>query len=92
MVDGAVAEHLEVLRRVPGRRVGVGLVPGVGQARAFDRELLDAVDHLRRRDAGGFEDGRHDVDDVVELAADAARVADVAGPRDRHALRRATEM
>ena len=35
--------------------------------------LLDAVDRVRRLDAGGLEDGRHDVDDVVKLPADAAR-------------------
>ena len=45
-----------------------------------------------RLDAGGFENGRHDVDDVVELRADAAHVLDVAGPRDDHALPRSAEM
>ena len=44
------------------------------------------------RDAGRFEDGRHDVDDVVELPADAAHVLDVAGPGHGHALRRPAEM
>ena len=34
----------------------------------------------------GFKDGGHDVDDVVELRADAADILDVAGPRDGHAL------
>ena len=88
VVDGAVAEHLEVLRGVPGRGVGVRLVPRVRHAHAVHGALLDAVDRLRRRDAGRFEDGRHDVDEVVELAADAARVVDVAGPRHGHALGR----
>ena len=68
VIDGAVAEHLEVLRRVPGRGVGVRLVPRVYHAHAFDGELLDAVDRIRRRDTGRFEDRRDDVDDVVELA------------------------
>ena len=44
------------------------------------------------RDAGHFEDRRHDIDDVVELVADAADVLDVAGPGHAHALRRAAEM
>ena len=88
VIDGAIAEHLEVLRRVSGRRVGVGLVPGVGHAHAFDGALLDAVDRIGRRDAGRFEDGRHDVDDVVELTADTSHVLDVAGPRHGHALGR----
>ena len=34
---------------------------------------------LGRRDAGDFEDGRHHVDDVHELLAQAALVLDVAG-------------
>ena len=92
VIDGAVAEHLEILRGVPGGRVGVRLVPRVRHAHAFDRALLDAVDRVGRRDAGRFEDGRHDVDDMVELAADAADVVDVAGPRHGHALGRAAEV
>ena len=91
VIDRAVAEHLEVLRLACGGRIGVRLVPGVGHAYAFDRFLGDAVDHHRRRDAGGFEDRRHDVDDVMELGADAARVLDVAGPRHDHALAGAAE-
>ena len=39
-----------------------------------------------------FEDGRHDVYDVVELAADAAYVLDVTGPRHGHALGRPAEV
>ena len=42
--------------------------------------------------SGRFEDGRHDVDDMMELAADAARVVDMAGPRYGHALGRPAEM
>lgn len=74
------AEHLEVLRLVPGGRGGVGLVPGVRHAHAFDGALLNAIDRLGRFDAGCFQDSRHDVNDMVELAADAAQVRDVAGP------------
>ena len=59
-------------------RVFVRLVPRVRHAHAFDRTLRDAIDHHRRLDAGGFEDRRHDVDDVVELRADAASILDVA--------------
>ena len=92
VIDGAIAEHLEVLRRVPGRGVGVRLVPGVHHAHAFDGALLDAVDRIGRRDAGRFEDGRDDVDDVMELAADAAHVLDVAGPGHGHALGRPAEV
>ena len=92
VVDGAVAEHLEVLRGVPGRGVGVRLVPCVGHAHAVHRALRDAVERIRRRDAGRFEDGRNDVNDMVKLAADAAHVVDVAGPRHGHALSRPAEV
>ena len=83
VIDGAIAEHLEVLRRVSGRGVGVRLVPRVRHARAFDGDLFDAVDRIGLRNAGRFEDGRDDIDDVMELAADAAHVVDVAGPGNR---------
>ena len=86
VIDGAIAEHLEVLRGVPGGRVGVRLVPCVDHAHAVHRALLDAVDRIGRRDAGHFENGRHDVDHMVELAANAAHVVDMAGPGHGHAL------
>ena len=75
-----------------GWGVGVRLVPGVGHAHAVHRALLDAVERIRQRDAGRFEDGRNDVDDMVKLAADAAHVVDVAGPRHGHALSRPAEV
>jgi hypothetical protein len=92
VIDGVVAHHLEVLRLVPGRGLGVGLVEGVSEAHAFDRRLLDAVHRLRGGDAADFEDGRHHVDDVMELVADATDVLDVAGPRHAHALAGAAEV
>ena len=78
MVDGAVAEHFEVLGLAFGG--GVGLVEGVGHADAFDGFLGDAVDAGGGGDACGLEDGGHDVDDVVELGADGALVLDAVGP------------
>ena len=72
-----------------GWRVGVRLVPGVGHADAFDGRLLDAVNRLRRSDAGGFQKRRHDVDHVMELGADAAGILDPGRPGHGHALARA---
>ena len=80
VVDGAVADHFEILRVTLGRGVRVGLVEGVSHAHAFDGLLGDAIDHYRCLNAGGFENGRHNINDVVELRADAARILDVAGP------------
>ena len=82
VVERAVTEHLEVLRLALRGSVRVRAVEGVSHAHAFDRFLGDAIDRLRRLDAGGFEDRRHDINDVVELAADATDILDVAGPGD----------
>src|SRR5208282_6740379 len=92
LVNGAVAEHLEILRRVPGWRIGVLLVPRVHHAHAFNRALLDAFDRVGSWDAGHLEDRGYDVDDVMELAADATDVRDVAGPGHGHAIGRAAAM
>src|SRR6185436_14910931 len=92
VIDAAVADHLEVLGPAGRRRVGIRLVEGVGHAHAFDRLLLDAIDQLGRPEARRLEDRGHDVDEVVELVANAALVLDAGRPRDRQALPRATEV
>ena len=74
------------------RFLGVLLVEGVGEAGALDRRLLDAVHRFRGGDAGHFEDGGNDVDDVHELLAQAALVLDAAGPGDGHVLADAAEL
>src|SRR5262245_38143511 len=55
MVDGAIAEHLEILRGVPSGSFGARLVPRVGHAYAFDGNLLDAIDCVGLRNARRFE-------------------------------------
>ena len=86
MIDGTIANHLEILRIAFGRCVGIGRVKGIEHADAFNRLLLDALDLVGRLDTGGFEYGWNDVNDVVELSANSADILDVAGPRNRHAL------
>jgi hypothetical protein len=80
VVDGAGADELEVLRRVPV--LGVRVVEGVDHAHPIHRLLIDAVDARRRWDAGALQDGRGDVDVVMELAADTAVVLDARRPGD----------
>ena len=92
VVDRAIAENLEILGRARRRRVGAGLVPGVDHAHAVIGTLGDAVDHRRLRDADRIEDRRDDVDDVVELVADAAGVLDALRPAHHHAGARAAEV
>ena len=87
VIDAAIAEHLEVLRLVPFRRPGV--VERIEHADAFERRLLHAVDHGRMRQAGGLEDGRRDVDDMMELAADLALRLDAFRPVHDRAVARA---
>ena len=65
MVDGPVAEHLEVLGVVPaGRRC---VVEGVREADAVQRRLRDTADRRRRLGAEQVQDSRHHVDDVGVL-------------------------
>ena len=90
MIDGALAEHLEVLRRPLAWRGGV--VPRIDHAHAFDRLLGDAVDHHRLRQASRFQNRRRDVDHMVELIADATGVLDARRPGHGHAVAGATEI
>ena len=91
VVQRPLAHHLEVLGLVVRRRLGVGGVEGVEEAGALDRRLLDAVDLLGRGDAGGLEDGGHDVDHVDELLAQSALVLDARRPGHHHVLVDAAE-
>ena len=54
--------------------------------------MRDPVHLQRSVDACGFEDGGNDVDDVVELVADAAGILDAVRPRNCDALARAAKM
>src|SRR5215469_14000022 len=90
VIDSAIGDHLEVLGVVSRGRSSVRLVERVDHAYTLDRLLLDAVDELWRPDTDGFENRRHDVDNVVELVANPARVVNVAGPRNLFTLSGAT--
>jgi hypothetical protein len=92
VVDRVVADHLEVLGLVRRGSVRVFLVEGVGHADAFDGILRDAVHHLGLFEPGCFENRRHNVDNVVELVANAALVLDHIRPGDGHALLGAAEV
>src|SRR5206468_1057768 len=61
-------------------------------AHAFNWLLRNAVDQLWRLDAGALKEGRHDINHVVKLGADAADICDMAGPGNGHALPGAAEM
>ena len=90
MVDAAIDGELEILRDVTVLRLGIG--ERVEEAHALDRLLLHAVQRQRRRDAGQFIEGRHDVDHMEELAADTALVLDARRPRYDHRVARAAKV
>ena len=54
--------------------------------------LGDAVHRLGRPYTGHFKESGHDIDHVMELVADAARVRDVSGPGDGHAIADSAEI
>ena len=80
VVQGAAAEHLEVLRVADARRRRV--VERGRERHAVDRRLRDAVDLVGRLDAEHVEDGRRQVDRVHVLAAHLAPGVDPSRPRD----------
>ena len=86
---GPVAAQFEILAG-PGRgpvRQEVGQETG-----PLQRLLRGPEIGLRPGDAGGFEQGRHDVDDMDEFFPDPALVADAAGPGHDERVGDATEV
>ena len=53
--------------------------PRANHAHTLDGALCDAIDRVGRGNPGRFENGRHNINDVVELDPDAAHVINVAG-------------
>ena len=90
VVQRAGSEHLEVLRAVPA--LGAGRIERVDHAHALDGLLLHAVDHGRLRDSDRLENGRGDVDHVMELRANTALVLDALGPADDQRVARSAEV
>ena len=90
VVDAPVAHHLEVLGATFAGRVGIA--ERIAHRGALDRHLPDSVYPGRRLDAGRLQDGRRQVDDVVELGTQPSGVGDPAGPRDGQAVAGAAEV
>ena len=72
VIDGARAQHLEVLRAVAIGRPLPRVVEDVGEARAVEVGLGYPVDLGRSGDAGQLEHGRQHVDGVGVLPAQPA--------------------
>src|SRR5271154_4565817 len=89
-VKSAVAEHLEVLDMA--LLGGAGVFEAVHHADALDGLLLYAIDLGGLRNIGGFEDGRGDVYNVVELHSLSAWIGDVARPGYDQRIPRSAEV
>jgi len=90
LVDGPVCEHLEILYRAPAPCRCV--VEGIGDRHALDRLLHDPVDRVGRRYSRHLENGRHNVDDVVELSTQFPLRLDAFGPMHDQRIARAAEV
>jgi hypothetical protein len=63
----------------------IGIVEGVSETRAFQRNLFDAIHFLRELDAGNVINGRRNIVYMRELPAEAG--LDVSGPADNRRVR-----
>src|SRR5262245_25814586 len=84
VVQGTMAEHLEVLCDVSGGRLRV--IETVGEAVTFDWGLRHAVDRRRSLEAERLEHGRHHVDGVRVLRADFSFGPDAFRPVDQERI------
>src|SRR5215472_121527 len=78
VIDAAIAEHLEVLRFSPFR--GVRIVQAVKHTHALHRHLRDSIDGVWFGQLSRFENGRRDIDHMMELMAHLALGLDALGP------------
>ena len=90
LYDGPVPEDLEILGTMATWRLRY--VKAVGHAHAVDRRLRDAIYHLGGRQSRDLEDGRINVDDVMELASQPASSLHAPGPGDRKGVAGTAEM
>mmetsp|Transcript_18143 Transcript_18143/g.41480 ORF Transcript_18143/g.41480 Transcript_18143/m.41480 type:complete len:225 (-) Transcript_18143:554-1228(-) len=90
LVDGSVAQHLEVLYIVT-----LGFVFGVkriGEARSLNWALLDAADRLRWRNSRDFVNRRCHIDYMGELRTHLALCGDARRPMRNHAVANTTKV
>src|SRR5262245_32264902 len=92
MIESAVAEHLEVLGVMLTWLAGVLTTESVGQTHALDWLLGHAVRHCWFGDAHDLKDRRQNINRVMELGTDLARVFNSLQPGDDHAIARAAEV
>src|SRR5258708_5253107 len=78
LVEGSVSEHFEILYMTRAR--GPGIVKAVDHTHAFDWLLFHAIQLCRLGQMRRLQDGGGNVDDMVELRADATGVLDAVRP------------
>src|SRR5688500_2729052 len=84
VVDGPVAEDLEVLGGVAVR--GLSVSEGIDHAHSFEWPLHCSVHALRLRQSRCLKDGRSYVDNVVPLRTHLVLSGDALGPVDNHSV------
>jgi hypothetical protein len=71
---------------------GIRVIPGINDALALKRNLLDAVDGIGKRDARGLINGRCNIRHMMELAAQATRILDTGRPGDDQRIARSAKI
>src|SRR5437899_7275768 len=74
VIDGAIAVHFKVLR---GAAWCFGVLERRRKTHSIQMLLRYTIDALRHGYAGGLQNGRHDVDDVLVLRTYSAGIEDV---------------
>src|SRR5438094_10413558 len=90
MVNGAVAKHLKVLRRMPV--FGFGIIEGINHRRPIERKLLSAVHHFWKRQTGCLQHSWGNINHVTELRADLSFRFNSFGPMHHHSVAGAATM
>ena len=90
VIDGAVAKHLEVLG--DPLALCIGMFPGVVHRHAFDGALVDTVDFDRLGDTRSLQNGRRNVDHVMELISQSTMIFDLVRPAHDESVAGPTEV
>ena len=86
MIDAAVCSNFEILGGASRWCLGVRTIECVSHAHPIDGLLRDAVKCFGRFNPSDVEEGRHDVNDMVELVAGTTDVLDVIRPGNCESL------
>src|SRR6185312_16636471 len=90
LVHRAISQNLEILLRVPGRRLGI--IERESETHALHRYLRNTVDLFWLRQTGRFENGWSNISAMSELTAQTALVRNAFWPTNHHRVTNPAEM